>query len=183
MESQMSKYMRLLLVTISLLTNSAYSQDTKWLPLPDGMNVQLLRDTGNEHSIAFLVNLNSYQISSFHVESNLAGEQHYDTKIVGWTFYDLGDPVISITSYSTENWVFDADGGDFWWQNFENVSNGGNPDYKLIFRLQNSNFNDESTFRYYIDQVPEPATISLLIVAGLSMMFVSVLRNRTKGKA
>jgi len=175
---------KIIYISVSIaifLSHTAFAQDPTWIPLPDGMHVELFHDKEDEHLIAFLLNLNSYKISSFHVDSSLEGEQHYDTDVVGWTHYRHGDPTITITSYGSQKWIFDAEDGNFWWQNFENVSNFGDPSYKLLFRLTNTNFTDSTTFKYYIDQaVPEPSSIALLATGGV-VIFIWALKKSQHG--
>jgi hypothetical protein len=157
----------------------AHAQQDHWVPLPDGMQVQLLHDTTDPHRIAFLVNLNSYEIASFHVASSLTGTQNYSTEITGWTYYKPGDPFIAVTSNSTEDWQFSASAGTFGWQNANNVSNVGNPGYKLIYRLSNDNFTETTTFTYFIDQVPEPSTAAMALMGGAFVGF-RVYRRRAE---
>jgi hypothetical protein len=159
----------------------AHAQQDHWIPLPDGMHVQLLHDTIDPHRIAFLVNLNSYEIASFHVASSLTGTQNYSTEITGWTYYKPGDPFITVTSNSTEYWQFGASSGTFGWQNANNVSNGGNPGYKLIYRLSNNNFTETTTFTYFIDQVPEPSTAAMALMGCAFVGFKVCRRWRQAG--
>lgn len=162
----------LLATATSLIAFAAQAQSTTVnyvnIGYPSTITVTPRVASDDPTHLAFVVDLNDETISSFHVDTNLSGEQHYGQTQARST-HDLTGPTV-VYSTLVGAWTFEGNGGSFGWQSTRNQDK-----YQglWVFEVSNANFNSNTQFTYWFDRaeptgtstVPEPASWAMALGA------------------
>lgn len=133
----------------------------------------LVRPGTDGSEVLFCVSVNDRSIASFHVTSDLTGEQHYGGAQAGHTDGNPFGGGPFVITYFSGQWIFSADGPAFGWQSDANHDLPAG--YKFIFKVQNPNFNANTKFSYSFDRVPDHAGFGVFAIAVMSLTTAKVI--------